>query len=523
MKLIGNHHGSHEEHDPAREPSPAAVQKESETPPPAQKSPKPPVASPETPKKKRRGLRTLLIILAVVVLVVIAVIVGYTLWERPPEILPPTPAATQSQQPGTKTDPVNTADPNATPDPNAAENPQPTETMDPGLEPVVDMTGHRKEGVYTIMVVGLDVVSSNTDTIIIISFDTRNHKISLTNIPRDTVVNIYNTYAAKRINTVYPGAKASGHDPAAALMNAVRSMLGFDVDCYCIVNIWGVARVVDAIGGLWYDVPPGIEYVDYVQDLYINIPEGYQQLNGQQTVQLCRFRHGYAGGDIQRIGVQHDVLKALAKQTLSLGNISNLPELLQIFVEEVQTNMLTANVAWFVRQFMQCKAEDITFQTMPIGTGDLVNGISMVSVAPESWLQMINDNINPYVDDVQMYNLDLLVAGASFAYATNGTIAGGPDSFYCTECTAHNDGEPVAHYPGAHIFDEEGNRIGEEPEDPDEPTETGEPVETDEPGVTEAPVEPEDPGVTDEPAPTETPAEPEPPAPTEPVGGADEE
>ena len=511
MKLFETKHGSHEAHgvDGAAENASA------------------PATGGETkPSGKRRGRRWL-IALAVVVLVVLAVVIGYSIWERPPEITPaPTKAPAQTVAP--------TAAPTKAPDSSGANGPgteAPVEsaelTPEPTPEvysepPVVDMTGDRKEGVYTFMIVGLDVANGLTDTIMIVSFDTKNHTMSLTNIPRDTIANIASTYAPKRINTVYPGAMSAGHDGAEALRTQMRNMLGFDVDCYCVVNIWGVARVVDAIGGLWYDVPRDYVYVDYVQDLYIDIKQGYQQLSGQQVVQLCRFRADYARGDIQRIDVQHDILKTLARQTLSLGNISNLPQLLQIFAEEVTTNMSTANVAWFVRQFMQCKAEDIVFQTMPLGGGGLVNGVSMVAVAPDAWLQMINDSINPYKEDVQLYNLSLLVAGESFAYSTNGVIAGGPDSFYCTLCSAAA-GEAVAHYPGAHnsyeceqcsafagktishvpgdhLYDEEGKLL--RPEETEDPNETDDPNETAEP--------------------TETPAPTEAPEPTQPVEGGEE-
>ena len=410
-----------------------------------------------------RGRRRLFMILGVVVLAALAVVVGYSLWERPPEIVTPTPLPTAevtvppTQAPGAETpepsEPVESEAPEVTPEPD------PLSQIEEGAAPTVEMTGERKDGVYTILVAGVDKASGCTDTIIIVSFDTKEHKISLTNIPRDTIINIGWYSAPKRINAVYPGAIASGLDPAARLKYELRQMLGFSPDCYAVVNIEVVEQVVDTIGGVWFDVPPGMVYEDYVQDLYINIPEGYQLLNGKQAVQICRFRSGYAGGDLQRINIQHDVLKAIAAQTLSLGNIPNFPALLDIFTNEVNTDLTTANVAWFARQFLACKAEDITFQTMPIGTSDLVNGVSLVSAAPESWLAMINESINPYVNDVQMYNLNLLIAGGTFAYATSGNIAGGIDSFYCQTCTGRT-GKVVWHAPGIHLYNEDGSPVG---------------------------------------------------------------
>ena len=535
MKLFGNQHGSHEAHKPDH-PAPEGEQRPLEreqapaeaapTPPPVQppeaEPPREPKKIPAEEKKKTGTVwtrhRGLFIALAAVVLALLALVVAYSIWEKPPEIAVNTPALpTATLAPSAAPTPTGTVE---TPDPEQPEETpeQPEESEDPmaaygnGEAPAIDMTGNRRKGVYTMMIVGLDVVSSNTDTIIVVSFDTVNHKISLTNIPRDTIVNIAQAGAPKRINTIYPGMKASGYDPAKGLKQQLRNLLGFEVDSYAIVDVTAVTLAVDAIGGVWYDVPRDYYYVDYVQDLYIDIKEGYQLLSGQKAVWLCRFRDGYAGGDLERIGVQHDVLKTIAKQTLSLGNIPNFPTLIEIFEKFVDTDLTAANIAFFARQFLSCKSEDISFQTMPIGVAGMVNGVSMVSVAPEAWLEMINSSINPFEDDVQLYNLNLLIAGESFAYATSGTIAGGIDSFYCMSCTAHA-GKTVWHAPGAHLYDEEGNLLNGEPEETDEPTETDGPEVTEGPTVTEAPPQTETPEVT------ETPVEPTPEL-SEPVGAS---
>ena len=47
----------------------------------------------------------------------------------------------------------------------------------------------RRDGVYNFVLLGKDVDSSNTDTIILVSFDTVQGKIGMISIPRDTAVN----------------------------------------------------------------------------------------------------------------------------------------------------------------------------------------------------------------------------------------------------------------------------------------------------------------------------------------------
>ena len=280
---------------PQAAPETAAAPETPEAPPPAQKS-----------GGAVQKTRVLFGVLALIVLALLTVVVFRVLDGGQP--LPPTETPL----------PMASDDPNRVQGPEVTETPAPTPTMAPGVAPELDLSGDRREGVYTVLIAGLDRVSNSTDSIVVGCFDTVNHKISLTNIPRDTLINIGWSSSPKKINVVYPAAVANGEDAIANMKREIRKLLGFQVDSYAIVSIQAMEQVVDAIGGVWYEVPPeGFYYVDFVQDLYIDIPGGYQCLTGQQAVQICRFRDGYAGGDLQRIDVQHDVLKALAEQLLS--------------------------------------------------------------------------------------------------------------------------------------------------------------------------------------------------------------
>ena len=57
-------------------------------------------------------------------------------------------------------------------------------------DPPVNTVDGRKPGVYTILVAGVDVVSNNTDTIMVGQLDTVNHTLNVVSIPRDTLTNI---------------------------------------------------------------------------------------------------------------------------------------------------------------------------------------------------------------------------------------------------------------------------------------------------------------------------------------------
>ena len=141
----------------------------------------------------RRGRKAFLIV-GIILLVLLAVVIAYAVWERPPEVAvaTPKPAAT----------PTPTVKPTEKPDDPTVE-PTPTPEPDPfeqiEVEPLI--TG-REEGSYTFLLVGRDVASNSTDTIIVARMDTKKHCIDCVSIPRDTLINIAWASTPKKINAV---------------------------------------------------------------------------------------------------------------------------------------------------------------------------------------------------------------------------------------------------------------------------------------------------------------------------------
>ena len=298
-----------------------------------------------------------------------------------------------------------------------------------GVRPRV--SGERKsKDFYTVLVLGRDTGGGgNTDTMLLASYDVTNQKATVMSIPRDTMVNV--SWSVKKVNTLYAADINSGGNGIDGLMDGLKDILGFQIDCYAVVDLNAFVQLVDAIGGVDYNVPIDMNYYDPTQDLYISIPAGQQHLDGEEALKVVRFRSGYATADIGRIGTQQDFLMSVASQMLTLGNIPNLPTFIDIFVNNVDTNLSAENIAFFARQFLQCKSEDIHFYTLPGNYGDSVKGLSYVSINIDEWLQMVNDYLNPYDKDVTEANVNILVHSyTSGFYSTTGYIAGGADSFY---------------------------------------------------------------------------------------------
>ena len=265
----------------------------------------------------------------------------------------------------------------------------------------------RKDGVYTFMIIGMDKVAYNTDTIMVGRMDTINHSVEIVNIPRDTYVNVRTKI--KKINSIYPYAVTKGENGVKNLRRGIEKLVGFPIDSYAFIDIVAAAKIVDTVGGVDFDVPVNMLYDDPGQDLHIDIDKGMQHLDGEDFVKVMRFRNTYQQGDLDRIKVQQDLLSALSDKLLSAGNIKNIDELLNIYDKYVETNLTKNNLYFYLQQFLLMDSESVHFQMMP-NTPSMVDELSYVFINEEEWLKMVNDKLNPYKTNIALSDLDIISA-----------------------------------------------------------------------------------------------------------------
>ncbi|OUL20780.1 LytR family transcriptional regulator [Nostoc sp. T09] len=171
-----------------------------------------------------------------------------------------------------------------------------------------------------------------SDVMLLIKFDPETKKITMLSIPRDTRTEIEG-HGVKKINH----ANLEG-GPALTAKTVSNLLNGVAIDRYIRINVLGVAKLIDALGGVTVYVPKDMKYQDESQHLYINLKAGKQHLNGDQALQLLRFRHD-ALGDIGRIQRQQMVLRALMDQSLNPATVTQLPKVLDVVKENIDTNL----------------------------------------------------------------------------------------------------------------------------------------------------------------------------------------
>jgi anionic cell wall polymer biosynthesis LytR-Cps2A-Psr (LCP) family protein len=113
---------------------------------------------------------------------------------------------------------------------------------------------------------------------------------------------------------------------------------GVAIDRYVRINVQGVEKLIDALGGVTVTVPEAMKYQDDSQHLYINLRAGEQKLDGSQALQFLRFRYD-SQGDIGRIQRQQMFMRAMTEQVLNPATIARLPKILSVIQSNVDTNL----------------------------------------------------------------------------------------------------------------------------------------------------------------------------------------
>lgn len=391
-------------------------------------------------------------VITTVVCCLLAFVVGGTIalrgWIKPPEI-PTAPVEPEETVPEQPEEPAEPTDDELYPDDGYT-----------GDMPTV--SGERKEGVYTFLLVGTDMGDGNTDTIMVATYDTKNQNVSIMSIPRDTMINA--SWDIKKINSVY----SRYSDGIGALKTQISRLVGFTPDFYVKVELSMFVELVDLVGGVEFYVPQDMNYDDDWQDLHIHLEEGLQVLDGESAMELVRFRR-YAEGDIKRVQVQQDFMKALIQECLSLEHWGKIKAYIDLAMENVETDLDFGSIVWFAAQALGLNGggaldmDNVYTCTIPANyyasawSRATSQEQSYVTIYPNQVVELVNERFNPYLQDVTTSMLDAM------SILSNGDIASSTGSLRDTQ---HN--AIMAVRRGEAYYDDNGNIVyGTPPTEPE--------------------------------------------------------
>ena len=264
-----------------------------------------------------------------------------------------------------------------------------------------------------ILGVSTDLDSELTDTIMVASYNPNTQKANLLSIPRDSYTgkNTAKASASLKINALYNIEKT----PEKTL-KAVNEITGLDIKYYVVVKTEALIQLVDAIGGVEFNVPIDMKYDDPTQNLHIDLKAGTQKLDGEKAEQVLRFRHSnpdkitgqmstypseYGNDDFGRMRTQRDFISALLKQTLKPGNIFKLGEILEIAHKNVETNLELSYIKDYIPYAVEFNTDNLQTATLPGTTPDMkdTNNVSIFVINKKLSTELIQSMF--YVDSTE--------------------------------------------------------------------------------------------------------------------------
>lgn len=240
------------------------------------------------------------------------------------------------------------------------------------------------------LIAATDNGKGRTDGMMLVSYNSVDNSVSLVSLPRDLKVEVPDDmwevmvknypalkYADQNIQKLTHIARYGNERGMEFLEEYIENLLKIQIDYYAHIDFEAFRYIIDSVGGIYFDVPQNMYYSDPTQDLYINLKKGEQLLDGKKAEHLLRYRH-YELGDLQRIKVQQDFMKAFAKKVLNIKSImSNPGEYYTAFTKYVDTNVQLSDILKYVGEASKIDVSKIDAYTLPC-TMKNINGLSYV-------------------------------------------------------------------------------------------------------------------------------------------------
>ena len=197
----------------------------------------------------------------------------------------------------------------------------------------------------SILLMGVDTGNSertetwvgNSDSMLVMTINPKTKKTTITSLERDilTEIDYQGETIQAKLNAAY---QMGGVDLA---IPTIEKMLNMKFDHYLLINMNGLAKLVDAVGGIDVENKLGfpITIQDQEPDNQIVIGTGKQHLNGEGALVYSRMRYHDPEGDYGRQKRQREVIQAIISKMISFDSLGNYSEILEAVSTNIQTDI----------------------------------------------------------------------------------------------------------------------------------------------------------------------------------------
>lgn len=219
--------------------------------------------------------------------------------------------------------------------------------------------------------------AQRTDAIMIMQISGDNKDVSVMSIPRDSWVSIPG-HGEGKINAAY------SYGGPSLTIQTVENLTGIRISHFVIADFESFQNLTDELGGVTINLkePQTLAGTEF--------PAGAQVLNGKQALVYTRERKSLPGGDFDRVKRQQAWMRAIVRQVLTSGTLSNPTSLYSFLKTATQTVAVDESFTIDEMQSLAfglrgLRSNDISFMTAPNnGTGTSPDGQSIVELNPDA-------------------------------------------------------------------------------------------------------------------------------------------
>lgn len=265
---------------------------------------------------------------------------------------------------------------------------------------------YHDDAITNILLLGVDDYQDNdigrSDSMMMVSIDTRHKKLKLTSFMRDLYVAIP-YHGSNKLNAAYPlGYQQNGAAGGGQLaVSTIEANFGVDIDRFVLIDNSAFDQIIDNLGGVEITLTAAEARLinQYSGDPSRNLSEGTYNLSGKQAHYYSRIRA--IGDDFERTQRQRNVLTSLVNKFKG-SNIGTINKALYDCLGLVQTNMtkdevffLAANALTYMNYSMEEHRvpEDDEYYATRVDVGSVL--VPYREQCSESLIDFIFENDRP--------------------------------------------------------------------------------------------------------------------------------
>lgn len=204
-----------------------------------------------------------------------------------------------------------------------------------------------------------------TDTIMIMSINTRIKKIALLSLPRDLYVSVPETKFHTKINSIYQYG-LSNDAGADYIKQVIKDVTRLDIHYFLVLDFDGFKKIIDDVGGINVSVERDIFDSRYPGPNYsyetFEIKKGLHNMDGATALKYVRVRHDDPEGDFGRAKRQQQVIQSTKNKIFSLRtflNVLTLNSMLNTLEKNLKTDIRLDEIDSFIWWSKQVDSQNI--------------------------------------------------------------------------------------------------------------------------------------------------------------------